>query len=70
MLALQIYRETKCPGCGGDLDETTKAEHEDRYRHELPLQCYRCVAFSRSHEEYAEQPHPASFIHLVPPKVT
>jgi hypothetical protein len=68
MLALAMYRETRCPGCGGDLNVTTKAEHEERYKAELPLQCFRCVAFSRSNDAYADQPYPGSLIHLVLPR--
>jgi hypothetical protein len=65
MLALSMRRETRCPSCGGDLTQTTAAENEDRYRHELPLQCHRCVAFARAHEAYADQPRPHTFLHLV-----
>jgi hypothetical protein len=65
MLALKVYRDGRCPGCGGDLDVTTAAESEDRYRPELPLQCFRCVAFSQSRQAYVEQPHPETLLHLV-----
>lgn len=66
MLALQIYEENRCPGCGGDLNVTTAAEHEDAYRHQLPLECYRCQAFARSHKAQESHPYPHSLIHLVP----
>lgn len=70
MLALKAYRDSRCPGCGGDLNVTTATEHEDRYRHQPPLVCFRCVAFSQAHQAFADQPHPSAFIHLVPPKPT
>lgn len=66
MLALKVYRDNRCPGCGGDLNVTTASEHEDEYRHQPPLQCFRCVAFAQAHQEYAEQPHSQTLIHLVP----
>lgn len=65
MLALHMYRDSRCPGCGGDLVETTASENEDRYRHQPPLECYRCVAFVRAHDAHADQPHPQALIHLV-----
>lgn len=68
MLALRMYREGRCPYCGGDLAQTTAAANEDRYQHELPLECFRCVAFARAHEAYANQPRPQTFIHLVKAK--
>lgn len=70
MLALQYYRLSRCPGCGGDFEVTTAPENEDRFRAELPIQCYRCVAFSRSHKVYAEEPHSHTLIHQVPHTVS
>ncbi len=66
MLALQAGEDNRCPGCGGDLNVTTAAEHDDRYRHQPPLQCFRCVAFAQSHKAHEGQPYPLSLIHLVP----
>lgn len=68
MLALRLYRETRCPGCGGDLNVTTAGENEDTFKPQLPLQCFRCVAFGQSHEAYRDNPHQGSLIHLVPPR--
>jgi hypothetical protein len=65
MLALQSYEDSRCPGCGGDINVTTASENEGRYRHQLPLQCFRCVAFAQSHKAQEEQPYPLSLIHLV-----
>lgn len=66
MIALALWRENRCPFCGGDLALTTDPVNEDVYRHELPIQCYRCVAFARAHEEYDTELYPQSLIHLVP----
>lgn len=65
MLALHAYRRTRCPGCGGNLEETTAAENEDRYKHEPSLQCHRCEEFARTADEYRDHPHPHTFLHLV-----
>lgn len=66
MLALRLYRARCCPNCGGNLDVTAASENEDRFRHQPPLQCFRCVGFSRSHEEFKDEQHPLSYLHLVP----
>lgn len=68
MLALKAYRDGRCPGCGGDLNVTTASEHEERYRHQPPLVCFRCVAFSQAHQAYGDQQHQGALIHLVPQK--
>jgi len=66
MLALAQYRATRCPQCSGDLAVTTAPENEEKFKAEPPMQCFRCLAFSRSHEEYREEKHPLSLLHLVP----
>lgn len=66
MLALALWREHRCPNCGGDLDVTANPDNEDRFRPMLPLQCFRCVAFGQSHKAYSNSPHVSSLIHLVP----
>lgn len=66
MVALALWRERRCPGCGGDLADTADPANDDQYRYHPPLQCFRCVAFSQSHEVYDTEPHPRSLIHLVP----
>lgn len=66
MLALRLYRQGCCPSCGGNLTLTTAAENEDRFKPQAPLQCHRCVGFSRSHKAHEGDPHPLSLLHLVP----
>lgn len=66
MLALGLHRQTRCRSCGGDVRVTTASENEGKFKPGLPLECYRCHAFERSHEAYKDQPHPYSLIHVVP----
>jgi len=68
MVALATHRDSLCPTCNGVLADTTAAENEGKYRAELPLQCFRCLAFGYSYDAYADQPQPGSFLHLVPHK--
>ena len=65
MLALAAYRAGLCPNCNGRLDETTAPENEDRYAAELPLQCHRCKAFAVVHDNYKDEHHSHTFLHLV-----
>jgi len=65
MLALAIYRDTKCPHCSGFLEETTAPENADRYRHEPALECFRCRAFAQSHDAYEDQDS-RPLLHRVP----
>jgi hypothetical protein len=65
MLALAVYRKRRCPGCGGDLEETTAAGNEDRYLPQPPLQCHRCVGFARAAEAWKERDYPHTYLHMV-----
>lgn len=65
MLALAHYRDSRCPNCNGDLAVTTAPENEDRFKAQLPVTCFRCEAFSRSHKAYQDEPHPTALLHLV-----
>lgn len=66
MVALAAWRDMRCKGCGGDLAVTTDPANEGRFQPALPVQCFRCEAFSRSHQAYADEPHPHTLLHLVP----
>lgn len=68
MLALKAYRDTRCPGCSGNLAITTAPENEDKFKAELPLTCFRCVGFGRSRDAHVKQPHPEAVLHLVSPR--
>ena len=65
MLALDLYRQSRCRGCGGDLHETTEPGNEGRYEALPPVQCHRCVAYDISVTAYQDQPHPGSLLHQV-----
>jgi hypothetical protein len=51
MLALAEVRAMSCPGCGGDLAETTSHETWDPLP---PLQCFRCDAIAAQQDRYAQ----------------
>lgn len=68
MLALQVYRDGLCPNCSGVLADTTHPDNEGRYKADLPVQCFRCLAVGLSHDAYRDQPQPLSYLHMVPPK--
>lgn len=78
MLALALWRDERCSGCGGDLVETTAEEHDGSpghsgYRPLLPVRCHRCTALAASEEKYRkDSPHPHALIHRVelqPPRI-
>jgi hypothetical protein len=52
MLALQVYDDTRCTGCGGNLHETTSPEHEDHYRVVMKVRCYRCDAIGQAADQH------------------
>lgn len=39
---MQEWDARRCPGCGDDITETTKDEHDGAYRAQLPVRCHRC----------------------------
>lgn len=43
MLALAVYRASRCEGCGGDLAETTSHE---QWNVPPPMRCHRCTAIA------------------------
>src|SRR5919202_1322295 len=55
-LALIAYEADACPGCGQQLSETTKAEHEDRYVPGPAVRCHHCTAAARGAEVYVDSP--------------
>lgn len=65
MLALAAYRRGRCPGCGGDLAETTNPDNEGRYQRDLPVQCFRCLEYARAADAYQDQPHAHTYLHVV-----
>lgn len=51
MIELAVWRETRCPGCGGDLAETTDPANDDRYQAEA-IRCHKCTAIAQSAGRY------------------
>ena len=54
-LALDLYENGLCDGCGHPLDETTKPENTEAYIAKAPIRCHRCTAQIQAMEA-AERP--------------
>lgn len=73
MLALNLWRESRCTGCGGDLAETTADENDGSpgngaYLPLHPIRCHRCTALSAVEKAYSQNPltpHPHALMHRV-----
>jgi len=50
MLALAEYRASKCPVCGGPIDECTDPANEGKFRTELPTRCHRQTSLLAAQE--------------------
>jgi hypothetical protein len=71
MLALQVYEDLRCDGCGGNLEETTAPENEGRYR-VSKSRCHKCDAIGIAAEQHdkdgAPRMHAVKFrTQLLPP---
>jgi hypothetical protein len=73
MVALAIWRDNQCSGCGGDLTETTAEENDGSPGHSAyvplyPIRCHRCTALAASEKQYSSNPdvpHPHALMHQV-----
>ncbi|HEX5995670.1 MAG TPA: hypothetical protein VFY84_11060 [Jiangellales bacterium] len=76
MFALEAYEQGLCQRCGGDLDETTKPEHDFNNPASVavyapapgfPRQCHCCAALDRMEQQAngANPQHPAALMHAV-----
>lgn len=70
MLALAEWRDSRCRGCGGDLEETTNPDHDGTpgnwgYQPLKPIRCHRCTALARSEAKYRDNEHPHALMHVV-----
>lgn len=63
--ALAQYEASLCPGCGGDLAETTSPEAEYGYTRAGPERCYRCqmLAMYQEADGEAKTPQPDSLLY-------
>ena len=57
MLALQAYRATLCPLCGGHISVCTAPENETKFKGGLPIRCHATTARSIAMEPYRDQPN-------------
>lgn len=62
MLALALWRATRCPSCGRNVDECTAAANEGRYSAGLPHRCHATTALLQAQERYAEAQQPAALM--------
>lgn len=65
MLALGLYRQQQCPGCGGYLPDTTAPEAEGAYKAEPPVRCQACTTryeASSAHIKAPHAPHPEALL--------
>lgn len=61
-LALLEYEADKCPGCGGQLSQTTDPTTEGRWHVPPPTRCHRCTAIAAAQEPYRETKHPHALL--------
>lgn len=61
-IALIEYESDKCPGCGGQLEETTDPKTEGRWKVPYPTRCQRCTALASAQEKYRQTFHPQALL--------
>jgi hypothetical protein len=52
VIAYEEMLDNQCPGCGGQLDETTDPDMEGEYVGSPPTRCFRCDAIAVAQEPY------------------
>jgi hypothetical protein len=52
VIAYEEMLDNQCPGCGGQVDETTHPDNEGEYEVGPPTRCFRCDALQRAQEPY------------------
>jgi hypothetical protein len=57
ILALQAYKASLCPLCGGPLDVCTNPENELKFKGGLPIRCHATTARAVAMEPYKDQPN-------------
>jgi protein-disulfide isomerase len=65
MLALAVYEDTRCPICGGDIDECWADGADRLYRVPTPIRCHRYTAAAAARAVYDRNPdvrHPEALI--------
>lgn len=56
MLALSVYRDTRCPSCGQDIRDCTSASAEGKYVVPPPTRCHATTALLIAQKPYADAP--------------
>jgi len=54
VLAYEEMLDNQCPGCGGQLDETTDPANEGEYEGSPPTRCFKCDALLAAQEPYLQ----------------
>lgn len=63
-LGLTLREANRCPGCGGDLHETTDPDY--RWVPDTPITCLRCVGLSAASKATEKtDPHHRQILHTV-----
>jgi len=62
MLALQAYRASLCPLCGGPLSVCTNPENELKFKGGLPIRCHATTARAVAMEPYKDQPNSSALM--------
>lgn len=60
-IALIAEEAEKCPGCGGQLTETTDPEHEEHW-HAEAMRCHRCAAQQREMRAFQKEGDPTGLL--------
>lgn len=61
-LALQMYEDGLCAGCGNPLDECADPAAEHAYEAHEPVRCNACTARAAKREQYGENRHPQALM--------
>lgn len=64
-LALQIYEDSLCPGCGQRLVESMDPALAEFWSTMPPIRCNACTALGDAHEGVKDAKHPHALRHAV-----
>lgn len=69
-LALLDYEADRCPGCGGQMRETTAPDSAGRWDAGLPHRCHACTALSVAQAPYQQVQHAQALLWPTPTRKT
>lgn len=61
MVALDLFRASRCPNCGRDIEECTAAESEEAYE-AIHSRCHATTARLIAQDAYRENPHSSALM--------